>query len=142
MAFAGWIRYETDHASHQIVPKLYQAGSSIKVDKDVTIVYAKWLNPVTITAENKTAAYSADGIIIPVEGMFTITGSTNTAVYTVANGTGTGTFDTQTGKLTVTKCGTFTVSVSIAATDAHAPASASATLTVNKADLSQLLQVV
>ena len=93
------------------------------------------LTPVTITATDKKADWSADGIAIPVEGMFTITEGAGAATYTVTNGTGEGTYDAQTGKLTVTKCGTFTVKVSTAATDTYAAgAETTATLTVNKAD--------
>ena len=93
------------------------------------------LTPVTITATDKKADWSADGIAIPVEGMFTITEGAGAATYTVTNGTGEGTYDAQTGKLTVTKCGTFTVKVSTAATDTYAAgAETTATLTVNKVD--------
>jgi uncharacterized repeat protein (TIGR02543 family) len=93
------------------------------------------LNPVTITPTNKSVDYSADGIAIPVDGMFTITEGAGYATYAAENGTGEGTFDAQTGKLTVTKCGTFTVKVSTAATETYAAgAETSATLTVNKAD--------
>lgn len=91
------------------------------------------LIPVTITAANKEVTYSADGITIPVDGMFIITDGAGAATYSVENGTGEGTYDAQTGKLTVTKCGTFTVKVSTAATDTHAAgAETTATLTVNK----------
>lgn len=93
------------------------------------------LTPVTITATDKKPDWSADGIAIPVEGMFTITEGAGAATYTVTNGTGEGTYDAQTGKLTVTKCGTFTVKVSTAATDTYAAgAETTATLTVNKVD--------
>ena len=61
------------------------------------------LTPVTITATDKKADWSADGIAIPVEGMFTITEGAGAATYTVTNGTGEGTYDAQTGKLTVNK---------------------------------------
>ena len=89
------------------------------------------LEPVTITATDKEATYTADGIAIPVEGMFTIPNAAGDASYTVTAGTGTGTFAE--GKLTVTKCGTFTVKVNTAATDTHAAAEKTATLTVKKA---------
>ena len=93
------------------------------------------LTPVTITATDKEAAWSADGIAVPVNGMFTITEGAGAATYSVTNGTGKGTYDAQTGKLTVTKCGTFTVKVSTAVTETYAAgAETSATLTVNKID--------
>ncbi|MBR4575759.1 MAG: hypothetical protein IKO25_01010, partial [Clostridia bacterium] len=92
------------------------------------------LTPVTITAAESEAAWSADGIVIPVEGMFTITEGAGAATYSVANDTGEGTYDAQTGKLTVTKCGKFTVKVSTAATETYAAgAETSSTLTVSKA---------
>ena len=87
-----------------------------------------------ISATNQEVTWSADGITIPVEGMFTIPEGAGTATYTVENGTGEGSYSAQTGKLTVTRCGTFTVSVSTAATGTHDAAEATATLTVNKAD--------
>ena len=93
--------------------------------------------PVTITAQAQEVTYSAEGIVIPVSGMFTIpaqAGEATYSVYTVTADTGTGTYDEQTGKLTVTKCGTFTVAVNTAATDTYAAAQSSATLTVRKAD--------
>jgi VCBS repeat-containing protein len=91
------------------------------------------LTPVTITATDKEVTYSADGIAIPVDGMFAITEGAGEATYSVTNGTGEGTFAE--GKLTVTKCGTFTVKVSTAATETYAAgAETTATLTVNKAD--------
>ena len=91
------------------------------------------LTPVTITATDKEVTYSADGIAIPVDGMFAITEGAGEATYSVTNGTGEGTFAE--GKLTVTKCGTFTVKVSTAATETYAAGTeTTATLTVNKAD--------
>ena len=91
------------------------------------------LTPVTITATDKEVTYSADGIAIPVDGMFAITEGAGEATYSVTNGTGEGIFAE--GKLTVTKCGTFTVKVSTAATETYAAgAETTATLTVNKAD--------
>ena len=100
---------------------------------DLTAHFKRTLTPVTITPADKEVTWSADGIAIPVEGMFTITEGAGTAAYSVENGTGEGTFAE--GKLTVTKCGTFTVKVSTAATSTHAAgAETSATLTVNKAN--------
>ena len=100
--------------------------------KDLTAHFKADLTPVTITAADKEVTYSADGIAIPVDGMFTITEGAGAATYTVENGTGEGTFTE--GKLTVTKCGTFTVKVSTAATATHAAgAETTVTLTVNKA---------
>ena len=89
------------------------------------------LTPVTITPSDKEVSNYADGITIPVEGMFTITEGAGQATYTVTNGTGEGSYNEEKGKLTVTKCGTFTVKVSTAATETHAAgAESTATLTV------------
>ena len=107
-------------------------------DGTLTISYTfdkTTLNPVTITAADKDVTYSADGIAIPVEGMFAIPEGAGAATYAVENGTGEGTYDAQTGKLTVTKCGIFTIKVSTAESDTHAAgAETTATLTVNKAN--------
>ena len=95
---------------------------------------------VSITATNKEVVYSADGIAIPAEGMFTITEGAGTATYSVTKDTGEGSYDAQTGKLTVTKCGKFTVAVSTAVSDTHkAGAETSATLTVSPTTISEVV---
>ena len=100
----------------------------------VSYTIAVPLEPVTITATDQEVTYSAEGIVLPMEGMFTFSEGAGEATYDVTADTGTGTWDAQTGRLSVTACGTFRVTVSTAATDTHAAAKSSAVLTVNKAE--------
>ena len=85
---------------------------------------------VAITATNKNVSWSADGIAIPVDGMFSIPTGAGEPAYSVTNGTREGSYAN--GKLTVTKCGTFTVTVNTAETATHEAGTASAILTVSQ----------
>ena len=130
--FAGFTIGDSDTIYANAADSITGAEESFVINENTTLT-ALWkdLMPVEITKEDKEVTYSADGIKIPVEGMFTIPSYAGDATYSVDEVTGAGTFAEN--KLTVTKCGTFTVSVETAATETHGVGKASATLTVNKA---------